>query len=108
MASLAITQYSLVLWMSHTTDGNWPVFQFFYLCYDRRSVSQSVLVSSTHLGHKTRILLLSGSCELVDVGRPSLTKERVCRLKLLLDLASAVILGSESRGTRDNILLSQI
>jgi hypothetical protein len=28
------------------------------LCYDRRSVSQSVLVSSTHLGHKTRFLLL--------------------------------------------------
>jgi hypothetical protein len=33
---------------------------------------------------------------------------RVCRLQLLLVLASAVILGSESRGTRDHILLSQI
>jgi hypothetical protein len=33
---------------------------------------------------------------------------RVCRLKLLLALASAVILGSQSRGTRDHILLSQI
>jgi hypothetical protein len=32
----------------------------------------------------------------------------VCRLQLLLALASAVILGSESRGTRDHILLSQI
>jgi hypothetical protein len=30
------------------------------------------------------------------------------RLQLLLPLASAVILGSESRGTRDHILLSQI
>jgi hypothetical protein len=29
-------------------------------------------------------------------------------LKLLVDLASAVILGSDSRGTRDHILLSQI
>jgi hypothetical protein len=38
----------------------------------------------------------------------SLTRERVCRLQLLLVLASAVILGSESRGTRDYILLSQI
>jgi hypothetical protein len=38
----------------------------------------------------------------------SLTKERVCRLQLLLVLASAVILGSESRGTCDHILLSQI
>jgi hypothetical protein len=32
----------------------------------------------------------------------------VCRLQLLLVLASAVILGSESLGTRDRILLSQI
>jgi hypothetical protein len=38
----------------------------------------------------------------------SLTRERVCRLQLLLVLASAVILGSESGGTHDHILLSQI
>jgi hypothetical protein len=37
-----------------------------------------------------------------------LTREQVCLLQLLLVLASAVILGSESRGTRDHILLSQI
>jgi hypothetical protein len=41
-------------------------------------------------------------------GALSLTRERVCRLQLLLGLASEVILGSESRGTRDHILLSQI
>jgi hypothetical protein len=38
----------------------------------------------------------------------SLTKEWVCRLQLLLVLASAVILRSEFRGTHDHILLSQI
>jgi hypothetical protein len=38
----------------------------------------------------------------------SLTRGWVCRLKLLLVLASAVILRSESRGTHDHILLSQI
>jgi hypothetical protein len=38
----------------------------------------------------------------------SLTREWVCRLQLLLILASAVILRSESRGTHDHILLSQI
>jgi hypothetical protein len=39
----------------------------------------------------------------------ALSDERmVCRLQLLLVLATAVILGSESRGTRDHILLSQI
>jgi hypothetical protein len=38
-------------------------------CYDRRSVGQFVLVSSTHLGHKTRFLLLSDNCGFVDVER---------------------------------------
>jgi hypothetical protein len=38
----------------------------------------------------------------------SLTRGWVCRLQLLLVLASAVILGSESRGPHDHILLSQI
>jgi hypothetical protein len=38
----------------------------------------------------------------------SLTRGRIWRLHLLLVLVSAVILGSESRGTRDRIILSQI
>jgi hypothetical protein len=38
----------------------------------------------------------------------SLTRGCVCGLQLLLVLVSAVILGSESSGTRDHILLSQI
>jgi hypothetical protein len=38
----------------------------------------------------------------------TLTRGWVCRLQLLLVLASAVILGSESRGTHDHVLLSQI
>jgi hypothetical protein len=38
----------------------------------------------------------------------SLTRGWVCRLQLLLALARAFILGSESRGTSDHILLSQI
>jgi hypothetical protein len=41
-------------------------------------------------------------------GAPSLTRGRICRLQLLLALASAVILGSESLRTRGYILLSQI
>jgi hypothetical protein len=56
---------------------------------------------------KTNILLLSGSCGFVDGGASSLTRGRVCRLQLLV-LASTVILGSESCGTHDHILLSQI
>jgi hypothetical protein len=38
------------------------------LSYDQWSVSQSVLVSRTHLGPKTRFVLLSDSCGCVDVG----------------------------------------
>jgi hypothetical protein len=38
----------------------------------------------------------------------SLKRGWVCRLQLLLDLASAVILRSESRWIHDHILLSQI
>jgi hypothetical protein len=53
------------------------------------------------MGLKTRFLLLPDGFVFADVGR-------ICRLQLLLVLASAVILGSESRGTRDHILLSQI
>jgi hypothetical protein len=41
-------------------------------------------------------------------GAPSLTRGWVCRLQLVLALASTVILGFESRGTRDHILLSLI
>jgi hypothetical protein len=41
-------------------------------------------------------------------GALSLTRGRACRLQLLLALAGAVMFGSESRGTRDHILLSQI
>jgi hypothetical protein len=41
-------------------------------------------------------------------GALSLTRWRACRLRFLLGLASAVILESHSRWTRDHILLSQI
>jgi hypothetical protein len=42
------------------------------------------------------------------VGAPPLTRGQVCLLYMLLALASVVFLGSESLGTRDHILLSQI
>jgi hypothetical protein len=41
-------------------------------------------------------------------GALSLTRGQICHLQLLLALASTVILGSKSRGTRNHILLSQI
>jgi hypothetical protein len=78
------------------------------LCYDRRLVGQSVLVSSTHLGLKTQIFITVRQLRVSSFGDPSLTRRRFCRLQLLLVFSRAVILGSESRGTHDLILLSQI
>jgi hypothetical protein len=48
------------------------------------------------------------TCGYSPYGTSSLKKGWVCPLQLLLVLASAVILRSESHGTRDYILLSQI
>jgi hypothetical protein len=47
------------------------------------------------------------SCGVYYFVSPSLTRGRVCHLILLLALASVILLGSESRGTQDDILLSQ-
>jgi hypothetical protein len=55
----------------------------------------------------TRYLLLFDSYGLVFVGVPSLTIGRVCLVYILLALASVVVVGSESLGTRAHILLSQ-
>jgi hypothetical protein len=71
---------------------------------DRRSVGQSVLVSCLYLEPKIRFLLLSYICGYIDVKRPLWLGGQVCRLQLLLAFTSAVILGSESRGTCDRLL----
>jgi hypothetical protein len=77
------------------------------LCYVQRSVVQAVLVSSPIWAHDLLFITLwqLRSC---FCGTPSLTRGRVCLLYMLLALSSTVILGSESRGNRDHILLSQI
>jgi hypothetical protein len=77
------------------------------LCYDRRPVGQSVLPPSRIWGSRPDFCY----CQTFSdswCGALSLTIRRVYRLQLLLALASPVILGSESRGTRDHISLSQI
>jgi hypothetical protein len=66
------------------------------------------LGTKPHLEPKTIFLLPSDTYGVCSCGAPSLMRGWICRLKLLLALASAVILGSESHGTHDHILLSQI
>jgi hypothetical protein len=75
----------------------------------RPTVSRSVCLGVKHpSGVHDQILITVRQLRVCWCGPLSLTRGRDCRLQLLLALTNTVILGSESRGTRDHILLSQI
>jgi hypothetical protein len=75
----------------------------------RPTVSRPASLSVKHSpGTQDQILITVRQFRVCSCGAPSLTRKRVRRLQLLLVLARAVILGSESRGTHDHILLYQI
>jgi hypothetical protein len=66
------------------------------------------------LGHKPlsgvqdRIFLIVRHLRFFLCGTLSMTRGRVCRLQVLLAVANAVILGSESCGIHSHVILSQI
>jgi hypothetical protein len=78
-----------------------------HIATDSQSVSKSWCRSPSRAHDQIFITLLTATV-LFFVGRPLWRQVGVCLLYMLLTLASAVFLWSESLGTRDHILLSHI
>jgi hypothetical protein len=75
----------------------------------RPTVSRPVCLGIRHpFWAYDQIFVTVRKLRVCSCGAPSLTRGRVCRLQLLLAFASAVIFGSESHGTREHILQSEV
>jgi hypothetical protein len=78
------------------------------LLYDWRFTANQFVLAPSPLRPTPSIFFQLNTCGYSPYVTSSLMRGWVCCLQLLLVLASAVTLGSESRGTHDHILLSQI
>jgi hypothetical protein len=78
-----------------------------HITTDGQSVSKSWFRAPSR-AHNQILIIAFRQLRSCFCGAPSLTRGLVCLLYILLALASAVFLGSESLETRNHILLSQI
>jgi hypothetical protein len=78
------------------------------LLYDWQFTANQFVLAPSPLRPTANIFFPLNTCGYSPYVTSSLTRRWVCPLQLLLGLASAVILRSESRRTHDHILLSQI
>jgi hypothetical protein len=78
------------------------------LLYDCRFTNNQFVLAPSPLRLTTSDFFQLNPCGHSVYVTSTPTRGRVCRLQLLLTLASAIIFGSESHGTHDHILLSEI
>jgi hypothetical protein len=92
-----------------TVNCQLPSHNWLFVADSLVTVSRPVCLGMKHpSGAYDQVFVTVRQLQVCSCGALSLTRGWVCRLQLLLALASAVILGSESHGTCDHILLSQI
>jgi hypothetical protein len=98
-----------ILTINWTLTSLWESESESELLYDWRFTANQFVLATSPLRLKTSIFFFwQNTCFHNPYVTSSLTRGWVYRLQLLLVLASAVIFRSESRGTHDHILLSQI
>jgi hypothetical protein len=98
-------------WSRHFCKGNIPQMNYKLkskLLYDWRFTAHQFVLAPSPFRPSTALFFQLNTCGHSPYVISSITRKWVCRLEMLLALASAVILRSESRGTHDHILLSQI
>jgi hypothetical protein len=76
--------------------------------YDWRFTANQLVLAPSHMRLTTSHFFQLNTSRHSPYVTSSLMRVWVCRLQLLLALASAVILGAESRGIHNHILLSHI
>jgi hypothetical protein len=94
VVSYILSQYQHIIFHSESESES---------LYDWRFTANQFVLATSPLRLTTSNFIFQ-----LNIAVIVLTRGWVCRLQLLLVLASAVILRSDSRGTHDHILLSQI